>query len=226
MSKRLLVILVSIFLFCFLQTSGWSQISFHQLPRYRSTIGFAFTQSKWELYDVEGSIRSFSSSIDYGYMPNVKISFLPGVRFISSKTNVDVPPSPTANVAFMSQSRLPGSNLHYYFTGGIGSSYTHTTGRVYGGVNDTYHTLGGIGIFHRLDTKEDLVFIPFFSVNYVNHWVNLSTDNRIYDDSTDQLVSGHAGMEMEISENVSILGAWNFSFMESGGTITIGVNFY
>lgn len=231
MIKRLLIIITSICLICSLQTSAWSQISFHQLPRHRSTIGFAFTQSNWELYDVEGSIRSFASSIDYGYMPNVKISVLPGVRFISSKRNVDVPPSPTASVEIMSQSKLRGSNLHYFFTGGLGSDYTQTTGRVYGGIRDTFHTIvvslnGGVGLFHRLDTKEDLIFVPFFSVNYVNHWINLSTDNRIYDDSTNQSVTGHVGMEIEISKNVSILGVWNFSFMESGGTFTIGINFH
>ncbi len=152
MFKRILFVVLSIFLLCFLQTAGWCQISFHKLPRHRSTIGFAFTQSNWELYDVEGSVRSFSSSIDYGYMQNVKVSVIPGIRFISSKANIDVPPSPSASIRIMSLSKLHGSDLHYYFTGAIGSRYTQTTGRVYGGIRDTFHTAvvslnGGLGCF-------------------------------------------------------------------------------
>lgn len=231
LNKKVIYLLFIILFVSFIPKIGWSQTSFYKLPKYHSSFGISFTQSEWEFYDIKGNIRSFVSSIDYGYMPDVKISVIPAISFTSTNANIDVPPSPYVGIGIMSATKLPSSNLHYYFSGVLGAGYAQASGRVYGGIRDTFHAVvvslgGGLGIFHRVDTNSDLSFMPFFGVNYSNLWNNLSTTSQTYDDSTVQKVTGHAGIEVEMSSDISISGTWNFSFMEAGGTFTFGLNFH
>lgn len=221
----------------FLPITGWTQLGYYDLPRYQTLFGVSLTQSEYGLYNINkghirsGRIRSFISSIDYGYTSDVKISFSPGISFISTDADIDIPPSPYLGVGIMNIIKFPHTNLHYFIKGSSGVTYAQATGQIHSNRNETYHSIGvsvsgSIGVFHRMNTESDMNFTPFFVVNYSNIWINRSTIREIYSDSTEQVATGNAGLEMQMTDRISLLGQWNFSFMESDGTFTIAIIFH
>ena len=221
------------FLLILLPMTASSQMSLYPLPRHRAAFGVAFDyQRNDNLFknicgDLEFNIRTFRTNIDYGFNRDIKISIIPGIRFTDVNL-ADVPLSPTAEIRLTNMGPLGTTTLDYFLIGSFGADYA----QLHGACVDVLHLIdielvGGIGLSHTLRTQTELVIIPFFLASYSNIWRNISTQRQILIDNTSGLFTGQAGAEISLTDSISIIGTWNFSFENPENTyFQIGLNFH
>lgn len=218
-------------LFILLPMTASAQMSLYHLPRYKTAFGVAFDyQHNDNLFrnicgDLSFDIRTFRTSIDYGFNNDIKISVIPGISFTNVRL-ADVPPSPIAEIRLTNTGRLGTTNLDYFLLGSFGSDYSQLIGPC-----DTLHLInmeliGGIGISHTIRTESELVITPFFGGFFSNTWKNISTARQILIDRTSGLFTGQTGAEVALTESVSLIGIWHFSFESSDTHFQIGLNFH
>ena len=222
-----------IFIF-FPMTASEAQTSFHQVDRYKTSIGIGHLQvDSNDIFenindDYRFKSRSFQLSLDYGYTRDVKIALIPGVSFTTfSGTGVDIPPAPAATLQIMRIGELADTKLDYFLLATVGAEYAQVIRKSLDDVHGvTVVLLGGGGILHRFETQSDLSFVPFFGVYYKNQWLNLSTTRRTLYDESESAWVGNAGVELEFSPSLSIVGKWHFSFRHSRTLFHVSVNFH
>jgi len=70
-----------------------------------------------------------------------------------------------------------------------------------------------------------MALIPFFGIYAANQWINVSTTRNTLLDATDTGFNGQGGIEVAFSQQMSIIGLWNFSFSNPLSTFQISLNF-
>ncbi len=224
------------FMFVTFSTSAFAQTGILSLPAGKSAIGLGF-----QLYDPPSKLQRNSGnyqhrfraqnirgSLDYYFNRQLKISFIPGIAFlnIASRDDIDVPPSPSAELRLTATGALDTQKtLDYFVRGGLRSHYTqiHSGGRALHYVNMTL--TGGVGFLYKLKTLTEWQFNPFFGVFYSNIWRNTSTIREIFVDDTYNLFTGEAGVEIEASPTTNIIGSVEFSFETSEIIYNVGISF-
>lgn len=164
-------------------------------------------------------------SLDYAFTHSSMVSLIPSVGFIhiDSKEPLDVPPSPSAELRLTHIGPLGNMpTLQYFFRAGFRTHYhqVHGGGLPLHSVNVTL--TGGLGIIHEPNN----IFRPYFGVFYSNIWRNVSTTRELLIDDTANLFSGEAGLEIEMSPAITLIGAVEFSFESSEIVYNIALNFH
>ena len=228
--------LLLVFTLVVLTTSTFAQTGILSLPAGKNALGLGF-----QLYDPPSKLQRNSGSyqhrfrahnirgsLDYHFNRQLKISFIPGIAFLSiaSRDSIDVPPSPSAELRLTIAGPLDvEKTLDYFVRGGFRTHYTqiHSGGQALHYVNMTL--TGGVGFLYKLKTATEWQFNPFFGVFYSNIWRNTSTAREIFANDTYNLFTGEAGVEIEASPTTNIIGSVEFSFETSEIIYNIGINF-
>ena len=172
--------------------------------------------------------QNIRGSLDYQLNRQLKVSFIPGVAFlnIASRSSVDVPPSPSAELRLTATGPFDTEKtLDYFVRGSVRSDYIqiHSGGRALHYLN--VNLMGGGGFIFKLETATQWQFNPFFGVFYSNIWQNTSTTREIFANNTYNLFTGEAGVEIQTSPTTHIIGSVAFSFETSEIIYNIGISF-
>lgn len=214
------------FMFVLLPVPAYSQVALYEL--HTGETGFGFGLSTQE----EGT--TLGARVDYGIDERSKISFHGGIGFIDddelNSFGGDIPPSPAGSIGIVHVKPLGQSGLEYFFQGGFGAGFASV---VEDGTNDrlvssrAFSLAGGGGILKRLETESERVIIPFFAVTYTNVWTTLESKRLAFEEiESEGSFGGTAGLEIEISPTVSLLGTFAFSFESSDTAFSIGLTFH
>ena len=145
-------------------------------------------------------------------------------------SNVFIPPSPSGAVALETTRSLGTTGLQSFLTGGVKASSAK------GVLTDENITaisildltaFGGAGIFKRLKASSDLVMTPSFGVFYSYTWE--TTDDKLFDEKESAELSdfsGGVGLQLDLAPEVSVWGAFTFSFDTSDTALSVGVSWH
>ena len=172
--------------------------------------------------------RNIRAAFDYHFSRSVKVSLIPGIGFldIADRTAIDVPPSPSVELRFMTTGVFDRERmLDYFFRGGFRTDYAliHSGGRSLHYVNTILR--GGMGFIGKLKTTTQWQFYPFGGVFYSYIWRNTSTVRYILNDDTYNLFTGEAGVEIQVSPMTHLIGSVQFSFATSEIIYSMGISF-
>ena len=195
---RILLILI----FAVLPTPVFAQTGILSLPKGKNAIGLGVewydpppkTQIGGGNYYHRFRAQNIRGSLDYHFNRQLKVSFIPGIAFLSlaSRNAFDVSPSPSAELRLTITGALDTEKtLDYFLRGAFRANYMqiHSGGRGLHYVNTAL--TGG--------TVTEWQFNPFFGVFYSNIWRNTSTTRQIIDNDTYNLFTGEASVEIEAS---------------------------
>lgn len=206
-----------------------SQVSFHNLQKSESAFGIGYFQNTEDFDDFLLTSRTLQVGLDHSFLPNTKVSLIPGVSFITStQDQIDVPPSPSANVRFLHIGAFTSTDLGYYLVGNVSIGYAQLRSDRY---TDMFHLVttqfgGGGGILYRISTNSELVLTPFFGINIANQSINFSTTRETLLDITNTGYGGEGGIEIGFSPNMSITGTGIFSFTSPESIFHMSLNFH
>lgn len=208
-----------------------AQMSIRDLPRGKSAVGIAFEQYQHNRLfsnicgDLRFNVRTFRASLDYGYTNDIKVSLIPGVSFTNVNL-VDVRPAPSGEIQLTNIGRLGTTNLDYFLIGSFGANYfqMHSECNVLHLLN--IELIGGVGLSHTVTTNGGLALKPFFGTFYSNVWKNISTQRQTFIDNTSGHYIGEAGVEIDLTPSISVIGVWAFSFESSAAHFQIGLNYH
>ena len=219
-----------------LETSASAQTGILSLPPGKSSIGLGVQlynppsklQRETGSYQHRFRAQNIRGSLDYYFNRPLKISFIPGIAFLSiaSQEDVDVPPSPSAELLLTATGPLDAEKtLDYFVKGGVRGDYAqiHNGGRAEHYV--TVNMKAGGGVIFKLKTATQWQFNPFFGVFYSNIWQNTSTTRQILVDDTYNLFTGEAGVEIQASPTTHIIASIGFSFETSEVIYNVGISF-
>lgn len=213
-----------VLLFCVYLPS--SDASFYELNKSKIGVGMTFLQSIREaplavLFSPHNvppvTFRDLGVRLDYGYSPDIKIYFTPGLSFTKRGSG-----APTAALGIIHTGGVAGTSVIDYYLGSVFDVVYKQESYIRFALN------GYTGLLARLETESALTFIPYFGVEYGHHYFRLSrllTSSYLFED-TNFAINGVAGMEVEMSPNLSIMVSWSFSFEVPDSAFMLQVNFH
>ena len=84
------------------------------------------------------------------------------------------------------------------------------------------------GISKRIQTNFGWTLNPFCGVSYSRSWTRISTKGVLEETGRNRISShfgGRAGLEVEVSPTISVIGAFGVSFKNIDGSFSIGLKF-
>lgn len=223
-----LCVLAATVLFIFAGVA-FGQTGILSLQEGKSAVGLGY---QWynpsEKSEQNTGAQNIRGSFDWQFNRFLKTSFILGVAFLDTENRKtdSIPPSPSFELRLTKTGSLNSARTLDYFIRGdaqVRYSQIHNESLVSHHVNTTL--TGGIGILYKLETVTEWQFNPFFGVFYSNVWRNISTAKQILTDDTYNLFIGEAGIEIEVSPAINIIGSAVFSFETSEIIYNIGINF-
>ena len=223
-----LCVLAATVLFIFAGVA-FGQTGILSLQEGKSAVGLGY---QWynpsEKSEQNTGAQNIRGSFDWQFNRFLKMSFIPGVAFLDTENREtdSIPPSPSFELRLTTTGPLNSARTLDYFIRGdahVRYSQIHNESLVLHHVNTTL--TGGIGFLYKLETVTEWQFNPFFGVFYSNVWRNISTAQQILTDDTYNLFIGEAGIEIEVSPVINIIGSAVFSFETSEIIYNIGINF-
>ncbi len=216
-----------IFIF-FLIPASEAQTRLKALPEGKGALGLGLQRYEFPKRRRENQVfraETIRISLDYAFTHSSMVSLIPSVGFIhiDSKEPLDIPPSPSAELRLTHIGPLGNMpTLQYFFRAGLRAHYhqIHSSGLPQHSVNAIL--AGGLGIIHEPNN----FLRPYFGVFYSNIWRNVSTTRELLIDDTANLFSGEAGIEIEMSPTITLIGAIEFSFESSEIVYNIALNFH
>ena len=207
-----------------LPVATYSQSGFYRLPMGETAFGIGLNTRE--------NVASLTGQLDYGIGNDSKLWLAGGVSFVDDSRveslGGDIPPSPAAGIGITTATPLGPTGLEYisniYFLAELA--------RI---VEDDATLLSlrtfdlGImsGILKRIETQSELVFKPFFALNYGNRWLTMDSNPLgINETESDDAYSGQLGLELEMTPAVSLLGTFVFAFESSDTVFALGLNFH
>ncbi|RKU22850.1 hypothetical protein C6503_03545 [Candidatus Poribacteria bacterium] len=172
--------------------------------------------------------RNIRAALDYHFNRSAKVSLIPGIAFldIANQRDIDVPPSPSAEVHFITMGEFDTEKMiDYFFRSSFRADYAliHSGGRSRHYVNTAL--TGGMGFIGKLRTATQWQFYPFGGVFYSYIWRNTSTVRYLLDNDTYSLFTGEVGVEIQVSPMTHLIGSVQFSFETSEIIYSIGLSF-
>ena len=229
MNKRMLAI--SFFLVTF-SISVSAQTGFYRSPAGKIAIGIGYQRYR-PPKRTEAPFRFHAQTIlgdlDYAFNNNLKISFLPGISFFETTTQIpyEIAPSPSIDIRLLNVNDMNMTGLKFFLLGGFRTQYTNIirTGDLpLHSVNMAFR--GGAGLLHTLETGYVWSLKPFFGMFYTQAWNNVSTTEKVHVNTTQNFFTGEAGLEIELSPTMSAIGSVEFSFESSELLYRFGLNFH
>ena len=245
----------------FLAITPYALASFYEFSDYNSNFGISYTHNKdatsyinyihLKLNNVNlESERTLGLNINYGYLPNIRVSFQPKLYFTKAST-LDMPPAPGAilqimNIGSIHIGSVQNNSLAYFLGGSIGATYRNFK---YEKIINMYYNTGYstryrsefleyqthivnlqangvIGLLSRLKINSESTVIPFFAVHYIQDWFQVSENSNLFEDESNYTFNGQAGLEIGILPNMSLTGSWIFSFETDDSLFSFSINFH
>ena len=227
--KKILIVLFAILVF---STSALAQSGFRRMPPGKLAIGMGYqryrpptrTNAPFRFY-----AQTLLGNLEYAFSRDLKLSLLPGVSFfdIVSQNPYEIAPSPSIDLRLLNVNNLNMTGLKFFILGGFRTQYMNVvrTGDLpLHSVNMALR--GGAGFLHLLETDYDWSLTPFFGVFYTQSWNNVSTTRAVHVNTSQNFLTGEAGVEIELSPTMSAIGSLEFSFESSELLYRFGLNFY
>ena len=227
--KKILIVLFAILV---LSTSALAQSGFRRLPPGKLAIGMGYqryrpptrTDAPFRFY-----AQTLLGNLEYAFSRDLKLSLLPGVSFfdVVSQNPYEIAPSPSIDLRLLNVNNLNMTGLKFFILGGFRTQYMNVvrTGDLpLHSVNMALR--GGAGFLHLLETDYDWSLTPFFGVFYTQSWNNVSTTRAVHVNTSQNFLTGEAGVEIELSPTMSAIGSLEFSFESSELLYRFGLNFY
>lgn len=230
LKERLIYI---VFLLVLFPVTAYSQVSFKKLPIGGTSYGFEFSP--------QTDVTTIGARLDYGINNDSKISFGGAIGFTDDDFGTfvtyggDVPPFPLVDMSILHIETFKQYELEFFLQGGFAgafrrviTSYDLLSGESTDGHSLWSYTLSGRGgILKRLKTHSEWVISPFFALSYTNVWVIV--ESRLYaleETDSDGSFGGIVGMEIEMSQTMSVVGAFGFSFQSSDTVFSLSLNLH
>lgn len=227
--KKICIVLFAILV---LSTSALAQSGFRKLPPGKLAIGMGYqryrpptrTNAPFRFY-----AQTLLGNLEYAFSRDLKLSVLPGVSFfdVVSQNPYEIAPSPSIDIRLLNVNNLNMTGLKFFILGGFRTQYMNVvrTGDLpLHSVNMALR--GGAGFLHLLETDYDWSLTPFFGVFYTQSWNNVSTTRAVHVNTSQNFLTGEAGVEIELSPTMSAIGSLEFSFESSELLYRFGLNFY
>lgn len=227
--KKILIVLFAILVF---STSALAQSGFRRMPPGKLAIGMGYqryrpptrTNAPFRFY-----AQTLLGNLEYAFSRDLKLSLLPGVSFfdVVSQNPYEIAPSPSIDLRLLNVNNLNMTGLKFFILGGFRTQYMNVvrTGDLpLHSVNMALR--GGAGFLHLLETDYDWSLTPFFGVFYTQSWNNVSTTRAVHVNTSQNFLTGEAGVEIELSPTMSAIGSLEFSFESSELLYRFGLNFY
>ena len=227
--KKIWIVLFAILV---LSTSALAQSGFRRLPPGKLAVGMGYqryrpptrTNAPFRFY-----AQTLLGNLEYAFSRDLKLSLLPGASFfdVVSQNPYEIAPSPSIDIRLLNVNNLNMTGLKFFILGGFRTQYMNVvrTGDLpLHSVNMALR--GGAGFLHLLETDYDWSLTPFFGVFYTQSWNNVSTTRAVHVNTSQNFLTGEAGVEIELSPTMSALGSLEFSFESSELLYRFGLNFY
>ena len=153
-------------------------------------------------------------SLDYGYHDNLKISIIPSLAW------VDEALSPGFKLRFMHIGKSRSPYIGYFFRSdwsGVGSRCSNFS------IIDLSATTS-FSVFGRIINEPAWEIKPFVGISQsAHHYIPIATDEKLDSGFSSK---AEVGLELEIAQNFSVLGSWEFVFNNSYTVVHIGMNLH
>ncbi len=220
------------FFIVMISASAFAQTSFHRLPTGKMTMGLGYqryippkrTEAPFRFY-----AQTLLGSLDYAFNRDLKVSLLPGVSFfdVNTQNPYEIAPSPSIDIRFLNINNMNMAGLKFFLLGGFRTQYINIvrTGSLpLHAVNMALR--GGTGFLHVLQTDYEWSLKPFFGIFYTQTWNNVSTTKQVHVNTSQNFLTGEAGVEINLSPSMSAIGSIEFSFESSELLYRFGLNFH
>ena len=213
-------------IFLLFPVAGFSQSSFHNVTPGRSALGISVS------FLENGKV--FGGSLATPIDDTAQLVFAAGIGLLEDEKferfNTAIPPSPAASIALVKTSGLGTTGLKSFISGGLA---VNSEKEVLRENNRTIisqvglEASAGAGIFKHLNTSSELVATPIIAISYGYTWT--TEDNKLDDtkETTESgSFSGSAGLQLDITPEISIWSLLNFSFDDPDTILSVGFNWY
>ena len=208
---------------------AFSQIGITNLQPGKTAVGLGYYHyNPSENSSQNTYARNIKVGFDWQLNKLLRTSLVPGISFLNAKDlNVDsIPPSPELELRLGITDHLNSKRtLDYFIRGSAQVRYTQIQNKVMIQHHINTSLTGGVGVLYRLETNTSWKINPFFGVFYSNIWRHISTTRKILGNSTYNLFTGEAGAEIEVSQQISLIGSVIFSFESSEIIYNASINF-
>lgn len=222
-----------VFLSLLLPVTAYAQTGLYELPQGRMAVGLGFTGVD---FSRSQDAMGIGGSLSYGVSSRTKITLGTNIGIIDKEryggSGIDIPLPVMVGIGPWHVSPLGQTGLDYFFSGGLYTLFS----RVYNAsTNETVGSArsirlsGGGGISKRIQTNFGWTLNPFCGVSYSRSWTRISTKGVLEETGRNRISSGfggRAGLEVEVSPTISVIGAFGVSFKNFDGSFSIGLNFH
>ena len=224
-------------LFVLFPVTAYAQTGLYELPQGRMAVGLGFTGVDFSRgQDAIG----IGASLSYGINNRTKIALVTNVGIIDEEryfgSELDIPLPVAIGVGPVHVGSLGQTGLDYFlagtfyrgFSSGISRRLDDPTNERLLSVR-TNGLAGGGGISKRIQTNFGWTLNPFCGVSYSRSWTHISTKGALEETGHNRISSGfggRAGLEVEVSPTISVIGAFGVSFKNIDGSFSIGLNFH
>ena len=213
-------------------SQGFTQTSFRKMSMGKKSIGIGYQRyipPKRTTTPFRFHAQTILGNLDYGFSRDLKISLLPGISFFDTNTQnpYEIAPSPSIDLRLLNVNDMNMTGLEFFILGGFRTQYMNVvrTGNL--PLHSVYMTLrGGAGFVHTLDASHEWSLKPFFGLFYTYAWNNVSTTEKTHLNTSQNFITGEAGVEIDLSSTTSAMGSIEFSFDRSELLYRFGINFY
>lgn len=225
------------FLSLLLPVTAYAQTGLYELPQGRMAVGLGFTGVD---FSRSQDAIEIGASLSYGINNRTRIALVTNVGIIDEEryfgSELDVPPPVAIGVGPVHVGSLGQTGLDYFlagtfyrgFSSGISRRLDDPTNERLLSVR-TNGLAGGGGISKRIQTNFGWTLNPFCGVSYSRSWTRVSTKGVPEEIRRNRISShfgGRAGLEVEVSPAISVIGAFGVSFKNFDGSFSIGLNFH
>ena len=215
--RQISILTITFLLILLIKPASAQLMNLHELPENEWALNFGYVYNNHPTIKECAQTHTGIVSVDYGYSDNLKISFIPSL----ARSHVGLSQlllSPGFKLRFMHIGKTWHPAFGYFFRSDWGALTSRCSNiRVIDLLTTT-----SFSVFARFGPETIWSIKPFVGISQsaIRH-IGFSTNDTI-----DFSSRGEVGAELEIAQNFSMLGSWEFVFNNFFTVFHISMNFH